>query len=89
MAPGRGQRVGDAILPYLLSDEFEKTEANKPPAVTGARIATLVHVGAPAVEALVGLLMPKPVMRAPNPGSEKRDSKQVSGGCFPPSRPSL
>jgi len=45
-------------LPFLLSDEFYKSLAQKNPALKRATIETLTRIGDPAVSAVVGLLKP-------------------------------
>ena len=51
------------ILPFLLSDEFYKSVAQKNLALKRATIETLIRIGEPAVSAVVDLLTPKPAAK--------------------------
>ena len=79
-----GELGSDAapILPFLLSDEFYKSVAQKNPALKRATITTLIRIGEPAVSAVVDLLTPMPTAeRAPknvNTNSAKSDKKQAA-----------
>jgi len=65
-------------LPFLVSDEFYKSVAQKNPALKRAAIKTLIRIGEPAVSAVVDLLTPKPQPKNVNTNSAKSDKKQAA-----------
>ena len=65
-------------LPFLLSDEFYKSVAQKDSALKQATIETLIRIGEPAISAVVGLLKPSAPPKAIDTPGESSSNKLAS-----------